>query len=389
MEFAAFLLDEWLGKHQFANPPVAYDLASSTGPGWTLRQLLELAGAEERERILDAKVGYTPAAGTPALREAIAEMQGVRPDEVQVTTGAAEALLVLFSLAAEPGANVVVPSPGFPPFDEVPRTLGLEVRHYPLRRENAYRVELDALRALTDARTKLVLVNSPHNPTGTTLSDVEMESLHDFLADRGIQFVVDEVYHPIYHGPTTASAARLSHATVVSDFSKALCLAGLRAGWLVERNPKRMSSYREARSYFTVSNTSMGEALAAVAVRQREKILARAGQISAINLARLDSFFAQFHDVFGWVRPGGGMTAFPWLLSGENSRAFCEEVARGGVLLAPGDCFAMPAHFRVGFAASGERFVEGLERLADLVTRLVRERGAASRRCAPLTPAGL
>jgi len=83
------------------------------------------------------------------------------------------------------------------------------------------------------------------------------------------------------------------------------------------------------------------------------------------------------------------MTAFPWLLSGENSRAFCEEVARGGVLLAPGDCFAMPAHFRVGFAASGERFVEGLERLADLVTRLVRERGAASRRCAPLTPAGL
>jgi aspartate/methionine/tyrosine aminotransferase len=154
---------------------------------------LELAGAEDRERILDAKVGYTPAAGTLALREAIAEMEGVQPDEVQVTTRAAEALLVLFSLAAEPGANVVVPSPGFPPFNEVPRTLGLEVRHYPLRRENAYRVELDALRALTDAQTKLVLVNSPHNPTGATFSDGEMESLHDFLADRGIQFVVDEV----------------------------------------------------------------------------------------------------------------------------------------------------------------------------------------------------
>jgi aspartate/methionine/tyrosine aminotransferase len=86
-----------------------------------LRQLLELAGAEECERILDAKVGYAPAAGTPALGDAIAEMQGVQPDEVQVTTGAAEALLVRFSLATEPGANVLVPSPGFPPFDEVPR----------------------------------------------------------------------------------------------------------------------------------------------------------------------------------------------------------------------------------------------------------------------------
>ncbi|HEX2716003.1 MAG TPA: aminotransferase class I/II-fold pyridoxal phosphate-dependent enzyme [Candidatus Acidoferrales bacterium] len=373
MEFATFLLDEWLGKHRFADPPVEYDLASSTGPAWTLRELMELASAEERERILDANVGYTPAAGTPALREAIAEMQGVQPDEVQVTTGAAEALLVLFSLAAEPGANVVVPSPGFPPFEEVPRALGLEVRRYSLRRENGYCLEPEAIRALTDVRTKLVLVNSPHNPTGATSGDAEMESLDDFLAGRGIQFVVDEVYHPIYYGPTTASAARLPHATVVNDFSKALCLAGLRTGWLVERDRRRMASYREARSYFTVSNTSMGEALAAVAVRQREKILARARQISAANLTRLDGFFAEFSDLFGWVRPRGGMTAFPWLISGENSRAFCEEAARGGVLLAPGDCFGVPAHFRVGFAASGERFPEGLERLADVVRRVARE----------------
>jgi len=227
----------------------------------------------------------------------------------------------------------------------------------------------------------LVLVNSPHNPTGATFSDPEMESLHEFLAGRGIQFVVDEVYHPIYHGLATSSAARLPRVTVVSDFSKALCLAGLRTGWLLERDRKRMASYREARSYFTVSNTSIGEALAAVAVRQREKILARARQISAANLTRLDGFFAQFHDVFGWVRPRGGMTAFPWLISGENSRAFCEEAARANVLLAPGDCFAAPVHFRVGFAASGERFPEGLERLADLVKRLVREGGLRQTAC--------
>jgi aspartate/methionine/tyrosine aminotransferase len=373
MEFATFLLDEWLGKHRFANPPVEYDLASSTGPSWTLRQLLDLAESKERERILDASVGYTPAAGTTALREAIAEMQGVHPDEVQVTTGAAEALLVLFSLAAEPGANVVVPAPGFPPFDEVPRTLGLEVRHYSPRREDEYRVELERIRDLTDDRTKLVLVNSPHNPTGTTFSDAELESLHDFLADRNIQFVVDEVYHPIYYGPATASAARLPHATVVSDFSKALCLAGLRTGWLVERDRRRIANYREARSYFTVSNTSMGEGLAELAVRQREKILSRARKISTANLARLDGFFEQFRDVFDWVRPGGGMTAFPWMVTGENSRPFCEEAARAGVLLAPGDCFRVPTHFRVGFAASGERFLEGLDRLADVVRRIVQE----------------
>ena len=373
MQFAPFLLDEWLGEHQFAAPPVEFDLAASTGPGWALRQVLELASVEERDRILDAKVGYTPAEGTPALREAIAEMQGVHPDDVQVTTGAAEGLLVLFALAAGPGANVVVPSPGFPPFEELPRALGLEVRRYALRRENGFHLDLGAIRALIDAQTRLVLVNTPHNPSGATLSDAELDALHDFLVGRGIQLVVDEVYHPIYHGPATASAARLPHATVVSDFSKALCLPGLRAGWLIERDRKRLAGYREARSYFTVSNTSMGEALAAVAVRQREKIYARAQEISAANLARLDGFFAEFSDHFGWVRPRGGMIAFPWLKSRENSRHFCEQVVRSGVLLAPGDCFGVPDHFRLGFAASGERFPQGLERLAGVVRSMTRD----------------
>ncbi len=73
-----------------------------------------------------------------------------------------------------------------------------------------------------------------------------------------------------------------------------------------------------------------------------------------------------------WMRPQGGMTAFPWLNSGEDSRAFCTEAAQQGVLLAPGDCFSMPAHFRLGFAASGEQFPRALERLSDFIRRLAR-----------------
>ena len=113
MEFAAFLLDEWLGKHQFAN---LFRWPRSRAR--TLRQLLELAGAEECERILDAKVGYAPAAGTPALGDAISEMQGVQPDEVQVTSSPAPCWRPSSASAAP---VVLVPSPGFPPFDEVPR----------------------------------------------------------------------------------------------------------------------------------------------------------------------------------------------------------------------------------------------------------------------------
>jgi aspartate/methionine/tyrosine aminotransferase len=378
MRFSPFLLDNWLNHYQQSEPPIEYDLAASTGPHWTLRELLGLGEKDTLEELLDTRIAYTRVEGSRPLCGAIAEMEGVEPDHVQVTTGAAEALLLLFSLAAEPGANVLVPSPGFPSFYEIPRGLGQEFRFYNQRRENRFRIDLDEIRSLTDARTKLLLINTPHNPTGATLTDDEITALHDFCVSRGIQFVSDEVYHPIYHGRVTATAARLPHSTVVSDFSKALCLGGLRLGWIVDRDAARMEQYRVAHAYFTVSGTALGEPLATLALRQRERIIARAQQVSSANLGLLEKFMAEHSPSFGWIRPQGGLTAFPWLHSGEDARALCTEAARAGVLLAPGDCFGMPSYFRVGFGAAGEKFPAALARLSDVIQRRATQVAAAS-----------
>jgi len=237
MQLAPFLLDEWLAQKDEPGSRIEFDLASSTGPGWTLRELLALAGADPYDRLLDTKLFYTPAAGSPSLREAIAALEGVDPDHVQLVTGAAEALLVLFFLAAQPGANVVLPDPGFPTNTAVAASFGLEIRPYTLRRERNFAVDLEEIRHLVDANTRLVLVNSPHNPTGSVLTDDEIDRLHDFCADRGVQFVCDQVYHPIYHGPGTRSAARLPHATVLGDFSKALCSAACASAGSSSRTP--------------------------------------------------------------------------------------------------------------------------------------------------------
>jgi aspartate/methionine/tyrosine aminotransferase len=378
MHFSPFLLDDWLNSHQHSEPPVEFDLASSTGPYWTLRELLALGEKNALEDLLDTRLAYTRAAGSRDLCEAIAEMEGVAAEHVQVTTGAAEALLLLFTVAAEPGANVLVPSPSFPSFYEIPRALGLEFRLYSVRRENQFRVDPDEIRSLTDARTKLLLVNTPHNPTGATLTDDELTALHDFCFSRGIQFVSDQVYHPIYHGRPTVTAARLPHANVVSDFSKALCLSGLRLGWIVERDAARMEQYRTAHGYFTVSGTAIGERLGTLALRQREKILARARRVSSANLALLEKFMAEHTAAFGWIRPQGGLTAFPWLHSREDARSLCTEAARAGVLLAPGDCFGMPSYFRVGFGAAAEQFPKALARFSDVVRSRASLTAAAS-----------
>ncbi|HEX4651647.1 MAG TPA: aminotransferase class I/II-fold pyridoxal phosphate-dependent enzyme [Granulicella sp.] len=370
MELKPFLLDRWLDAHEHHTE---FDLAASTGPAWTLNEILNLAPGttdnpdEQRQRFLNHKVVYGRPAGADGLRAAIADMQQVDIEKVQVVTGASEALLVLMWLAAEPGANVVVPQPGFTAFSALPESLHLETRFYTVRKENGFRIDIDEIKRLTDRNTKLVLINSPHNPTGATISDADLDLLHEHTASRGIQLISDEVYHPIYHGPPTKSASRLPHATVIHDFSKAFPLSGVRTGWMIEHDAKRRERYWNARAYFSITNNSAGEILAEIAMRHRETVLGRTQKVATENLQHLDRFMSEHRETLGWIRPQGGTTAFPWLLHEENSRPFCQAAAERGILLAPGDCFDAPAHFRLGFAAVTEQFPAALHRLSELL----------------------
>ena len=364
MRLKPFLLDTWLDQYEHG---IEFNLAASTGPTWTVNDVLALADEETRHRFLNHKLVYSRPAGADTLREAIAEMQDVPVDSVQVMTGASEALVAMMWLVNEPGANVILPLPGFTTFSALPESLGIETRFYRVRRENQFRIDVGEIKRLTDSNTKLILVNCPNNPTGATISDADMEGLHAFTAERGIQLVSDEVYHPIYHGRKTTSAARLPHATVIHDLSKAFSIAGVRTGWMIEHDPQRRQQYWTARAYFSICNGTTGEILAEIAIRRRNVILGKTQETATRNLQLLDRFMAEHRDVLGWIRPQGGMTAFPWLVSGEDARPFCQAAADRGILLAPGDCFEVPSHFRLGFAAAGAEFPKALERFGEFV----------------------
>ena len=364
MQLKPFLLDAWLDQYEH---DIEFNLAASTGPTWTVNDILALADDETRHRFLNHNLVYSRPAGADSLREAIAEMQRVPVEAVQIVTGASEALVALMWLAAEPGANVIIPLPGFTTFSALPESLGLETRFYRVRRENGFRIDPDEIKRLADSKTKLILVNSPHNPTGATIGDGEMEALHDFTAERGIQLVSDEVYHPIYHARQTKSAARLPNATVIADLSKAFSIAGVRTGWMIEHDAQRRQQCWTARAYFSISNTTTGEILSEIAIRKRDVVLGKTQEAATRNLKLLARFMADHRDVLGWIPPQGGMTAFPWLVSGENGRPFCQGATESGILLAPGDCFDAPSHFRLGFAAAGDNFSKALDRLGAFV----------------------
>src|SRR5574337_1686285 len=114
MQLPRFLLDEWLEQTHTAG--IEFDLASSTGPVWTLQELLALEQGDPGADLDATRLFYTTAAGTQELREALAEAHAVDPGDVQIVTGASEAILMLCFLASEPGANAVVPQPGFSPY---------------------------------------------------------------------------------------------------------------------------------------------------------------------------------------------------------------------------------------------------------------------------------
>src|SRR5215831_12671767 len=364
MQLKPFLLDAWLDQYEHG---IEFNLAASTGPSWTVNDILALADDETRHRFLNHKLIYSHPAGADGLREAIAEMQQVPVEAVQIVTGASEAIVALMWLAAEPGANVIIPLPGFTTFSAIPQSLGVETRFYRVRRENGFRIDLDEIKRFADSKTKLILVNTPHNPTGATISDDEMEALHDFAAGRGIQLVSDEVYHPIYHGRQAKSAARLPHATVIADLSKAFSIAGVRTGWMIEHDAQRRQQYWTARAYFTICNSTTGEILSEIAIRKRDVVLGKTQEFATRNLRLLESFMAKHRDVLGLIPPQGGMTAFPWLVSGEQERPFCQAATDHGILLAPGDCFDTPSHFRLGFAAAGDNFSHALDRFGTFV----------------------
>lgn len=362
MRLRPFLLDQWIAG--YAGSALPYNLAGSTGPSWTIEELLNLQ-AGSTDRLLRSRITYQPSSGQSALREALAEMSGARPDDILVTAGAAEALFHVFFLAATPGGNVIVPSPGFPTYYAVPEALGLELRTYSMLEGAGF--ELAHIKALTDANTRLIVVNSPHNPTGAVVGDDAMRELQELSVASGVQLVADEVFHPIYHGQPRASASTLGHTTVIGDLSKAFALPGLRIGWIHEPDPTRRSQYVNAREYLSISNTVAGELLAEIAVRNRRTIHARTQAATTTNLRLLDSVIERKSRVLDWTRPAGGTTAFIRVKGSADTRPLCLAAAEKGLLLVPGDCFGFPDRVRVGLGVGPDIFAPAMKLLSEIL----------------------
>jgi aspartate/methionine/tyrosine aminotransferase len=271
-------------------------------------------------------------------------------------------------VASEAGASVALPSPGYPATDAIAIAYGLNIRPYRLEAASDFRQDKSVVLSAVDSSTRLVVVNSPHNPTGSVMTAVELQDLAAELSDRSVPLVSDEVFHRLYFANEQRSAATTPGVIVIGDMSKCLSLPGLRVGWIIDADARRRQQIIEARDHFSISGSPLMEAFAALALREHPRLLAKLASGARANLSSLERFIRSFPSKLDWVKPAGGTLAFQWLKDGADSTPLCAAWAKAGVLTAPGSTYGMPAHFRIGFGFADPRdFNEALSLMTDAV----------------------
>lgn len=370
MKIAPFKLERYFARWEFA---VDYMLSGSDMESYRMSDLLVLADDESRRLWDDLALCYTEAPGHPLLRAEIASLyEGIAPEQVLTFAGAEEGIFALVNVLLGPGDHAVVTWPAYQSLYSIAEATGAEVTLLELQEAEGWRLDIDALRSALRPNTRLIVVNSPHNPTGTLLERETFDALIALTEEAGITLLSDEVYRWLEHDPAMrlpAAAERSARAISVGVMSKAFGLAGLRVGWLVCQDMELLAKVAAFKDYTTICNSAPSEILSLIALRAKDTILTRNRGIVLENLALLDSFFARHNDLFSWVRPAAGCIAFPKLHDTMPIDWFTEAlIEEEGVLLLPGTAYDHDGNnFRIGFGRLN--FPEGLERVERFVQR--------------------
>lgn len=368
MNLPPFKLERYLAQYEFSTE---YLLCSSDCEAMSIANLLAMEeGAAEKFQ--NVWLGYTESQGSPALRKEICNLyETIEPEDILVHTGAEEAIFLFVHAMLEENDHVVVHTPSYQSLSEVARGIGCTISRWQAREENGWALDLNELRTLLRTNTKAIFINTPHNPTGYLMSRADFEAVHDFAKENNLLLFSDEVYRESEYDPAArlpAACDRGDYAISLGVTSKTYGLAGLRIGWVATRNKKVYDTMAALKDYTTICNSAPSEFLAEVAMRNRQKLVARNLDIIKHNLNIIEDFFSRHTDLFSWVAPGAGSMAFPRYLAG-NVDSFCDKVVReAGVLLLPGSVYDdTEDHFRLGLGR--RNLLQAVDRLEEYLLR--------------------
>lgn len=334
---------------------------------------------------------YTPTAGLPELREAIAAKTArdsgyrVTADHVLVTNGGKQAVYNACATLLDPGDEVLLPAPYWVTYPEAVALAGGRTVVVPTDETTGFRVSVEQLDAALTPRTKLLIFVSPSNPTGAVYPPEEVAAIGRWCAERGVWVLTDEIYEHLVYGEARFSSMPVlvpelaDRCVVVNGVAKTYAMTGWRVGWMIGP-PDVIAAATNLQSHSTsnVANVSQVAALAALtgdlaAVagmraafdrrrRRMHRLLSEASGVSCVEPQGAFYAFPSFAGVLG--RPLRGRVPASTL---ELAELLLEEV---GVAIVPGEAFGAPGYARLSYALADEDLVEGVTRIVKLLDEL-------------------
>ena len=368
---------------------VEYNLSESGVQPLTARELVN--DDAEMTRLLGLGLRYDESDGSAELRERIANFYpGAQRDNVLVSHGTSEANFTTFwgLLDADGRAAVMLPN--------YLQTWGL-ARAY-AQRADPYRLvetedggrrrwalDVESLERAVTSKTRLILVTNPNNPTGTILTEDEMNEVMRVARRVGAWIVADEVYRGAEVRSTTLTPTfwgRYGKVIVTAGLSKAFALPGLRIGWIVapKRTVQQLWSYQD---YTSITPAILSDRLARIAIepRRRDAIIDRSRTIIARQLPQVEKWIASHADVLDYIPPqAGAITLMRYRLPITPGRLFERLRIEHSVLIPTGPHFGLGKYIRVGYGYNIEHTLAGLARFDTLIAALQHPRTAKAPR---------
>ncbi|HEV3145542.1 MAG TPA: pyridoxal phosphate-dependent aminotransferase [Gemmataceae bacterium] len=327
---------------------------------------------------------YTPASGIPELREAVAawyeKTHGLRitPEQVLVSNGAKHSIHNTLEATVGPGDEVIIPSPYWVSYSDLVEMTGAKPVIVNVAK-SGFKMSPQQLRSAISPRSKLLMLNSPCNPTGVTYTRRELEQLADVVLDSPMAVLSDEIYEQLTYGdakPTCFATLRpeLQQRTItISGASKSYAMTGWRMGWAVGPAPV-IAAMGNVQSQQTSCPSSVSQYALLAALqgpqdcvaqmrrefeKRRNLVCRKLAEMPGIRFPQPDGAFYVFFDVssyFGKELPGGPVA---------DSVGFCQAALEGArVNFVPGSAFGCEGYVRLSFAASTQDLEQGLSQLA-------------------------
>lgn len=341
--------------------------------------------------IWDGMTKYTPVAGTNELKKAICRKFKADQDleyqlaQIVVSAGAKHSLYNAVVVLAQAGDEVILPAPYWVSYLEQIKLAGAEAKIVPTSEANGYKLTPEELEAAITARTKLLILNTPGNPTGAVYSEAELKALGEVIIKYNIAVISDEIYEKlIYDGLRHVSIASLSpelkeRTVVINGVSKAYAMTGWRIGYAAAPVPVA-KAMADLQSHSTSNPTSIAQAASTAALNGSQEPVS---QMVVEYARRRDYMLKQLLNIKGvsCARPGGAFYLFP------NVRAYFGKSYKGKtinsatdlasvlldetqVAVVPGAAFGNDDCFRLSYAVSMEHLKEGMDRISRLIAEI-------------------